>query len=150
MGRSQITFNKKEREKKKAQKRKAKAEKREFRKDQESSGKLEDMMAYVDEFGNIVDTPPEERKPAAEIDVNSIAVSTPKAAPIDLDAERRGKVTFFNDSKGYGFIEQQITQEKFFVHSTRLKAPVQENDKVKFKIEKGEKGWVAIDVEKVG
>ena len=68
MGRSQITFNKKEREKKKAQKRKAKAEKREFRKDQESSGKLEDTMAYVDEFGNIVDTPPEERKPAKEVE----------------------------------------------------------------------------------
>lgn len=62
MARSQITFRKKEREKKKLQKRKAKEEKREEKKDQATSGDLDDMLAYVDENGNIVDTPPDEKE----------------------------------------------------------------------------------------
>ena len=49
MGGSQITFRKKEREKKKLQKKKAKAERREEKREQETSGKLDDMLAYVDE-----------------------------------------------------------------------------------------------------
>lgn len=52
------TYNKKEREKKKAQKRKLKQLKREAKKETEPMGKLEDMIAYVDENGAITDTPP--------------------------------------------------------------------------------------------
>lgn len=37
------------------------------RKDQPKSGDLDDMMAYVDEFGNISDTPPEPEPPKKEI-----------------------------------------------------------------------------------
>ena len=51
-------------------KRKAKLEKKqkmEERKNQPSSGKLEDMMAYLDEDGNIISAPPEaEDSPPAE------------------------------------------------------------------------------------
>lgn len=60
MARSNNSFIKKQKANNKAKKRKEKLEERMERKDQPSSGKLEDMIAYVDEFGNISDTPPED------------------------------------------------------------------------------------------
>jgi hypothetical protein len=63
MGRSQETFNKKEKEKKRAKQRQDKAEKMEERKANGKKGKsLDDMMAYIDENGNISSTPPDPRK----------------------------------------------------------------------------------------
>ncbi|MAE87806.1 MAG: cold-shock protein [Flammeovirgaceae bacterium] len=60
MGRSQNTFMKKQREKKKAMKKKEKFEKKMERKeDNNKGGSLDDMIAWVDEFGNIVDEKPE-------------------------------------------------------------------------------------------
>jgi hypothetical protein len=63
MARSQETFNKKEAEKRKAQKRKEKEQRKEERKANAKEGKsLEEMMAYVDEDGNITSTPPDPTK----------------------------------------------------------------------------------------
>ena len=63
MGRSQETFSKKEHEKKKIQKRKEKEEKREERKANSKKGKsFEDMIAYVDENGQLTSTPPDPNK----------------------------------------------------------------------------------------
>ena len=59
MAKSKATFFKKELEKKKQKKRLDKEERRLERKDNSNGGKLEDMMAYVNEFGEIVSTPPE-------------------------------------------------------------------------------------------
>ena len=148
MARSQNSFNKKEREKKKAQKRKEKVAKRIERKDNVGDTSMDSMMIYLDANGNFVNTPPDETQ-KGEVDETSIQISTPKSAPIDFDAERRGKVTFYNDQKGYGFIEQDGTQEKFFLHHTNLTGHVEESTKVKFKIKKGEKGFDAIDVKVV-
>ncbi len=53
MGRSQETYNKREKEKKRLKQRKEKLEKKEERKANKQTGELENMMAYVDEFGNI-------------------------------------------------------------------------------------------------
>ena len=61
MGRSQNSFIKKQKEKKKAQKKKEKLEKKlERQENNDKGGTLDDMIAYVDEFGNIVDEKPEE------------------------------------------------------------------------------------------
>jgi len=61
MGRkNQNTFIKKQKEEKKRKAKQEKKEKMEARKAQETSGKLEDMMAYVDKYGNITSEPPEE------------------------------------------------------------------------------------------
>ena len=144
MARSQNSFNKKEREKKKQQKRKEKEAKKLEKKENAANGGLDDMMVYIDANGNFVDTPPEETN--TEVDESSIQISVPKSAPVDMDAERRGKVTFYNDQKGYGFIEQDGTQEKFFLHHSNLTGHVEEGTKVKFKIKKGEKGMDAIEV----
>ena len=62
MAKSQETFSKKEAEKKKAQKKKEKEQRKEERKANAKSGSLEDMMAYVDEYGNITSTPPDPLK----------------------------------------------------------------------------------------
>jgi hypothetical protein len=65
MGKSQETFNKKEKEKKKKKKQQEKENRKEERKANSDKGKsFEDMLAYVDEYGNISDTPidPKNRK----------------------------------------------------------------------------------------
>ena len=149
MARSQNTFNKKEREKKKLQRKKEKAERREEKRNQEKSGKLEDMMAYVDEFGNIVDSPQEDKGKASTIDASDIVVGVPKKEKESLDAERQGKVAFFNDGKGFGFIDETGSRERYFVHVTGLTEPIQEGDKVSFTVEKGPKGMVAVNVKLV-
>ena len=61
MGRKNFNaYIKKQKEEKKRKKLAEKKQKMEARKSQETSGKLEDMMAYVDEDGNIISTPPGE------------------------------------------------------------------------------------------
>lgn len=63
MGRKNFNaYIKKQKAEKKRKKKRDKKEKLDARKNQESSGKLEDMLAYVDEFGNILSEPPEEQE----------------------------------------------------------------------------------------
>jgi cold shock CspA family protein len=147
MSRSQQTFGKKEREKKKRQKKKEKEAKREERKANSTSGDLENMLAYLDENGNIVSEPPDPDKKKKEIPLSSIEISTPPKE--ETDEELRGKVVFFNDDKGYGFIDQDQTKQRFFVHVKGAKQPITEGDRVKFKSEKTPKGMSAIEVEKL-
>lgn len=146
MGRSTETFSKKEKEKKRLKKAKDKQEKAEERKSNSSKGKsLEDMMAYVDEFGNISSTPPD---PSRKLKVNSedIQIGIPRQEDIVLDVVRTGIVTLFNEAKGYGFIRDSQTQESIFVHVNNLTEPIKENNKVTFEVEPGAKGPVAVKV----
>lgn len=147
MAKSQETFSKKEKEKKRLRRRKDKELRREERKNApEKETSFEDMIAYVDEYGNITDTPPDPTKKKV-IKPESIEIGIPKQeAPDPADLIRRGTVTFFNDSKGYGFIKDQDTQESIFVHVNGLEEEIGENDKVSFETEKGLKGPNAIKV----
>ncbi len=150
MAKSQETFSKKEKEKKKQQKRREKEEKKEERQANSLKGKsLDDMMAYIDENGNISDTPPDPRKKRI-INIEDISTSVPKQgdAPPE-EKERKGTVTYFNDSKGYGFIKDQLSQESIFVHINSLSGPIKENDKVSFETEMGHKGKNAVSVKKI-
>ena len=62
MSSSQNKFIKNQKEKRKQQKRKEKEERKKERQENNAKGgNLSDMIAYVDEFGNIVDKKPEER-----------------------------------------------------------------------------------------
>src|ERR1700744_2519873 len=99
------SFSKKEKAKKKAKDKQDKAEKMQERKSQNNKGKsLEDMMAYIDEDGNITSTPPDARKQRKEINLEDIQLG---AAPIiEEDPVKNGFVSFFNDAKGYGFITE--------------------------------------------
>jgi cold shock CspA family protein len=148
MAKSTETFNKKEKEKKRLKKQQEKKEKQEERKANSSKGKsLEDMLAYVDENGNITSTPPDPTK-KKKINAEDIQIGVAKQEAIEMDPVRQGKVTFFNESKGYGFIKDDQTQESIFVHINGLMQPVKENDKVTFETEMGQKGLNAIKVKK--
>lgn len=140
------TWNKKEREKKKKASKKEKQEKKQERKDNPKSTSLDDMMAYIDENGNISATPPDPQK-MRKIKLEDIEIGVPRQQDIDpKDLIRKGTVTFFNAAKGYGFIKDHDTQESIFVHLNGLKEPVQENSKVIFEVEMGPKGANAFNV----
>lgn len=148
MAKSQQAFNKKEREKIRLKKRQDKQKKLEERKANPNGTELEDMLAYVDEYGNITDTPPDPAK-KIKIDAESIEISVPKREEKETSAIRFGRVDFLNDAKGFGFIRELETQEKFFVHVNGLLEEVKENDKVSFELERGMKGMNAVRVKKV-
>lgn len=59
---------------------------------------------------------------------------------------KEGTVKFFNNTKGFGFIKINDSDEEIFVHSTNLIDDIKENDHVKFDIEKGDKGLSAVKV----
>jgi cold shock CspA family protein len=141
------SFSKKEREKNLQKKRREKAEKKEERKASSGKKSFEDMLAYVDEFGNITSTPPDPNKKREEVNAEEIELGVPKRADEGPEEKiRTGVVTFFNDSKGYGFIKDQSSQESIFVHANSLMHPIKQNDKVTFEIQGGRKGPEAVDV----
>lgn len=147
MAKSQETFNKKEKEKKRLQKRKEKEQRKEDRKaNAKEGGSWEDMMAYVDENGNISAAPPDPLK-KRNIKKEDIVIGTQRQDPsLQVSSIRRGKVTFFNTSKGFGFIKDTENGESIFVHSNGLLSPIKENDTVTFETERGFKGLNAVKV----
>jgi len=148
MARSQASATKKEKEKKRLQKRMDKEQRKEERKANSMTGKpLEEMMAYVDEYGNISDTPPGETK-RIETNVDDIVIGATKN-DTQADKVRTGKVTFVNTAKGYGFITDDKTKESVFVHIASMVIRVKENDRVSFYTERSPRGMAAVNVKKM-
>ena len=107
------------------------------------------MIAYVDEHGNITDTPPDPSK-KEEVNLEDIEVSVPKSDPNEeVDPVRKGTVTFFNDSKGYGFIRDSETKESVFVHINNVLEDIKEGNLVSFEVEMGQKGPTAVKVKQM-
>jgi len=150
MAGSQETFGKKEREKKRLKKRKDKAMRKEERKSNSKEGTgLDNMVAYVDEYGFATDVAPDPTL-REEVDVESIEIGIPRrTAEDEISPIRNGKVAFYNDQKGYGFINDLDTQEKFFFHVNGVIDEVVDGDKVTFELEKGLKGMNAVKVKLV-
>jgi len=59
---------------------------------------------------------------------------------------KTGKVKFFNETKGFGFIKDSETNEEYFVHQTGLIDRVKEDDDVTFELQQGRKGLNAVNV----
>ena len=59
-----------------------------------------------------------------------------------------GKIKFFNEKKGFGFIVEDESQEEIFVHVTGLTEKVAENDEVTFELAEDKRGKKAINVAK--
>ena len=57
-----------------------------------------------------------------------------------------GTVKFFNESKGFGFVVDNETNEEYFVHVAGLIDEIREDDKVEFELKEGRKGMNAVDV----
>ena len=60
---------------------------------------------------------------------------------------KRGTVKFFNETKGFGFIQTDGSNQDIFVHVSGLIDEIRENDKVTFQVEEGRKGPNAVNVE---
>jgi len=149
MGRSQESFNKKQVRKNKEKKRQDKEKRKLARKENKSGSSLDDMIAYVDESGNITDTPPEPGK-KEKVKLADIEVSVPKKDPNEEpDVLRTGKLTMFNDSKGFGFIKDIESGADVFVHINNFLDEIVEGNKVSFEVEHGPKGPYAIKVKKI-
>ncbi len=147
MGRSQETSNKKEIRNNREKKRKDKALKKVERKSNSVNGNnLNEMIAYVDENGVISNTPPDPTKKVAikSEDIEIKIQKKDKNNPEDLI--KKGIVSFYNASKGYGFIKEIDTQRNIFVHANGLTEQIKENNRVSFEIDKGPKGYVAKNV----
>ena len=60
----------------------------------------------------------------------------------------KGKVKWYDKTKGFGFIVGEDNKE-YFVHESGIKqGPIEENDEVTFDVEKGDRGPKAINVKK--
>jgi cold shock CspA family protein len=147
MGKSQETWNKKEKEKKRQKKKEEKEKRKMERKANSEGGGLDNMIAYVDENGMITDTPPDPSHKKEVINAEDIIIGIPKKEEQDEpDPNRKGKVTFYDSSKGYGFIKDQDSQESIFTHVNSHIDEITEGDKVSFRIEQGQRGPNAVDV----
>jgi len=146
MAKAHETSSKKEVRIKKEKKRKEKEKKRLERKDGKVVNGFDDMIAYVDEFGNLTSTPPDASQKKI-INLEDISISVPRNLNADNeDSVRKGVVTFFNDSKGFGFIKDSTTHEDIFVHINGLIESIKENNKVTYEVVKGTKGPNAVNV----
>lgn len=59
---------------------------------------------------------------------------------------KQGKVKFFNESKGFGFIKDTETDKEYFVHASGLIDKIKEGDEVTFELQEGKKGLNAANV----
>ena len=133
MAKSQQTFNKLEKEKKRKKKREDKIKKMLARKEAKESGELvTNEFVYVDYNGNFTDTPPDPSE-KIKIKASSIVLGVPKREAVKTDGFI-GKVNFFDHSKGFGFIIDPESQEKYFVHISECIDEINEGDKVEFEI----------------
>ncbi len=148
MASSQETFSKREKEKKRLKKRVDKQQKLAERKANSPGGGLDNMIAYVDENGRITDTPPNPSN-RTKVNPDNIRISTQKKEIEELNAIKKGRVEFFNPAKGFGFIKDVETVEKYFVHVNSLTEEIKEGDMVTFETERSFKGMNAVRVKKV-
>ena len=130
-----MTVGKRENEKKRIAKREEKLKKKENKKLSGSSNSFEDMIAYVDENGRITSTPPTENVRKEEINPDEIVIATPKKED-EEPTILRGRVEFFNESRGFGFIKDLSGVEKYFFHVNNVVGNITENNIVTFDLER--------------
>jgi cold shock CspA family protein len=148
MARSQQSFNKREKEKQRAKEKQEKKEKMAERKATKKDQSLEDMMAYIDENGNLSTTPPDPSK-IKTFSVEDIEIGVPQQRELTPEElVRIGSVTFFNTAKGFGFIKDSQTGESIFFHQNNISEQVKEGDRLSFEVESGVRGPVAVNIKK--
>ncbi|MFZ5999960.1 MAG: cold-shock protein [Bacteroidota bacterium] len=147
MAKSSTTFSKREKEKKRLEKRKEKEQRKEDRKAGKESKSFEDMLAYVDENGNITSTPPDPSKKRI-VKESDIELTSRNKGGAGVPELRHGFVKYFDKTKGYGFIKDTQTSEEFFFHYRAADFQIAQQDKVTFDTEMGMKGPNAVRITK--
>ena len=133
---------------KREKKRKEKEAKKLARAENKNSLEGDSMIAYVAQYGNITDTPPDPTE-KEEINAEDIELGIPKKEKIEGDEIREGIVSFFNHDKGFGFIRDLGSGESIFVHINNVNGDeLNENNRVTFEVEQGPRGLAAIKVSK--
>jgi len=146
LAKSQQTFNKLEREKNKAKKREEKRKKMAARREAKARGEYkQDEFVYVDFNGNFTDTPPDPEE-KEQISLESIVISPTKKD--DVDPRVNGKVTFYDDEKGFGFIKNPLNHDSYFFHFSECPDTLTIGDNVEFELIRGEKGMNAVKIVK--
>ncbi len=137
------SFSKREIEKNKRQKRKEKQQRKEARRLQPADT-FEEMIAYVDINGVITDERPEPNK-FEEIELEDIEISIP---PMDVveTKEPSGRVEFYDETRGFGFIKDSDSPNKYFFHKSNAEYGIGEDNKVTYRLERGPRGMNAVDV----
>ena len=128
-----ISFSKRELEKKKQGKKLEKQQRKEGRKANRGGSSLDDMIA------------PPDMSSKPKVDAETIAVFVPKKEeqePVAL----RGRVEHFNTDKGYGFIKDLDSTEKYFFHISNAPADIAEGALVTFETERGQRGLNAVNI----
>ncbi|RYY66272.1 MAG: cold shock domain-containing protein [Chitinophagaceae bacterium] len=147
MARSKETFSKKEIENRKRKQRQEKKERMAARKEQGPKS-FDDMIAYLDENGNL-STTPLDIKNKKVYKLEEVPDAVPKAeAYIPDNQMHQGTVQYFSKSKGFGFIQDGTTGERIFVHKDQCNFPITETDKVTYLKRMGDRGLMAMNVRK--
>ena len=132
--------NKKNKENKKLEKQK----KKEIRRQAAGTRSFDDMIAYVDENGNLTDTPIDPTTKTV-IELEHIEISTPKKEEVEA-VPFTGRVEYFNTEKKFGFIKDVKSVNKYFFHINQAPATIAEGQSVEFEVEKGFKGLNAVNI----
>lgn len=148
MAKSKETYNKKEKEKQRQKQKQEKKLKQEERKANKKKGSaLEDMMAWVDENGNLSASPPDENKKVV-FRPEDIQIGVQKREDVP-EVFKSGTVSFYDRSKGFGFIIDQATGNRIFFHVNNLVEDINESDKVQYLTENGPRGLSAVQVSRI-
>ena len=78
--------------------------------------------------------------------MEDIIISTPKKEEVDTPQELSGRVEFFDETKGFGFIKDKNSVNKYFFHKSNVESEIKENNIVTFKLERGARGMNAVEV----
>lgn len=151
MAKSQQTFQKKEREKKRLKKKQEKLERREQRKlEKDNRDKLsfEDQLMYLDEHGNVTSKKPDPNK-KTQIKAEDISLDPSYSLTVRKSHKRKGKVKFYSEDKAYGFIIDDENGNSIFFHINDAYQGITEQHLVEFEIANGDKGEKAIAVRRV-
>jgi cold shock CspA family protein len=134
----------KENKKNKDHKKSEKLKKKEIRRQSTHTQSFEEMIAYVDENGNLSDTPIDP-KTKTVIELEQIEITTPKKEDVE-DVPFTGRVEYYNTEKKFGFIKEMKSINKFFFHINQAPSNIAEGQSVTFEVEKGFKGLNAVNI----
>jgi len=149
MAKSKETYNKKEKEKKKQRQKQDKLQRKEERKASKRDGNsLDNMIAFVDENGNLSDSPPDTKKQVS-IDHEQIPLSVTGFRQQQEAVSPIGTITFFNEEKGFGFITEKNSKNRFFFHINDAREQPQLGDIVQFDVQASPRGPQAVQLVKI-